>query len=238
MAKQWVATASITGAIFFVFIFLQTILKIDLSWQVGTVDPRFLISTLAHANIGHLLGNAFGLALFGLILEHTIPRKNYLLLIILSAITGQIAGIGYYDRVIGISAVVFGIIGSLAVLRPTMIVWVAGMPMPMLLAGILWGAYSIIGSLANTQTGHLAHLGGLVVGVVLGLLWRKQYGVKKKKRPPPDPSIDNALDHWESRFMSASRRRPRRPLIIRNTMSKRPIMTVMTAPTTLGPSSF
>ncbi len=196
----WVA-----GAIIAIFIVFQGLLGWDLAWNVGSFEVQFFTSMLAHGSTVHLLGNLFGILLFGLLLEAVIGSKRFVHILIVSAIVGNLAGIGSYERVLGISGGVYGLIGALSVLRPTLVIWLSGLPVPMILVGIGYALYDIIGLSAGvTQTGHLAHLGGLVVGVFFGLRHRKDVLIPPKKRVKKsvnDPSLDRALDSYEQRFM-------------------------------------
>ena len=128
-------TLWICAVIVGVFFVLQQALGLDLAWNVGTIEANFFLSMIAHGSVSHLLGNLFALFLFGLILEGTLGSERYVLLLFAAAVAGNLAGIGSYDRVLGISGGILGVIGALAVLRPTMVVWISGLPMPMLLAG-------------------------------------------------------------------------------------------------------
>lgn len=204
-------TLWICALIVFVFFVLQSALGLDLAWEVGSLHPNFFFSMVAHGSTSHLLGNLFALFLFGLILEGTLGSDRYVLLLFAAAVAGNLAGIGSYDRVLGISGGILGVIGALAVLRPTMVVWISGLPMPMLLAGVAYAAIDLLGAIAPaSNTGHLAHLGGLVVGVALGWWFRdvadtgddgfggsrrSRLGRREKRR------IDNRLDEYEQRYL-------------------------------------
>ena len=61
------------------------------------------------------------------------------------------------------------VLGTLVVLRPTMVVWINFMPMPMWLAGIFWGLQDLIGVFIADNVGNIAHLGGLACGLIFGL---------------------------------------------------------------------
>ena len=155
---------------------------------------RYVTSLFAHANIGHLLTNLFALGLFGLILEGRIGPKRVFWLFILSGILINI--LTPYTRSLGASGGIFAILGTLTVLRPFMIVWVWGAPMPMILAGAVWLIQDIIGAFVPSDLGNLAHIIGLTIGMAAGFYWRKQYGdrcVRKRK----EVLLERALDTWE-----------------------------------------
>ena len=164
------------------------------------------------------MGNLFALFLFGLMLEGTIGSKRYLYLLVAAGVAGNLAGIGSYNKVLGISGAVLGVIGALTVLRPKMVVWVSGLPMPMVVAGLAYAAIDLLGVLAPvSNTGHLAHLGGLVVGAVLAWRWRseartfgdglfekkpsKRRGSSKKLSRRERERLDEELDKYEERYL-------------------------------------
>lgn len=209
-------TLYLCGLIVGVFFVLQQLLGWDLAWEVGSISQNFFLSMVAHANTSHLLGNLFGLFLFGLLLEGTIGSKRFLYLVVATGVAGNLAGIGSYNRVLGISGVVLGVIGALTVLRPKMLIWAFGFPMPMLLAGAIYAAIDLLGVLAPaSNTGHLAHLGGLVVGGVLGWYWRDEartfgegfFESKKRRASSRKLSkqerrrLDKELDRYEDRYL-------------------------------------
>lgn len=184
----------------------QQLLGWDLAWTVGQVEYQFFTSWVAHGSMQHLLGNLFALLVFGLILEGVLGTKRYAIVLLSAALLGNLAGIGSYTRVLGISGAIYGIFGALAVLRPRMIVWVSALPMPMLVAAIAWSFVDVMGLFSNTNTGHLAHLAGIVAGIILGFVWRKQYaetkkGGRRKLQPDEKQQIDAALDNYEQRYM-------------------------------------
>ena len=146
----------------------------------------------------HLFYNMFALGLFGSILERVIGGRKFLIIFF---VTGVIAGIGslfFYTAVLGASGAIMGILGCLAILRPRMIVWALGVPMPMIVAAGFWalldlvGFFSQGGSIANA-----AHLAGLFSGVAIGFFWRT--GAKEPRRE--DAVDEKDIDQWEDQYM-------------------------------------
>ena len=80
-------------------------------------------------------------------------------------------------------------------------VWAFGVPVPMILAALLWVVKDAVGLFVPSDIGHLAHLGGIVVGAMIGLWWRKEFGDAWWKRRRHDPALDAALDRWEEKYM-------------------------------------
>ncbi len=152
-----------------------------------------------HSGLPHLMYNLFGLALFGSILEHIIGSKKFLILFFVSGLAASFISIPFYARVLGASGAIFGILGTLGILRPKLTVWVYSMPMPMILALFVWGAGDVLGIFAPTGTANIAHLGGLGIGVIAGLFYRKQFKEREEKRE--NIYIDEEkVREWEKSF--------------------------------------
>lgn len=177
------------------------VLDVSLMWA----EPwRIVLSFFAHSGVEHLLGNLFSLVLFGLILEGTVGPKRVLYLFLASGvIVSLLTPFTPYDRVIGASGAVFAIIGALATLKPRLVMWVDFVPMPMILAGIVYVAIDLFGIFYPSGTANLAHLFGIGIGVVVGLFWRREYEEDPaspsapSRRRSSDPPIDRELDAYE-----------------------------------------
>ena len=139
----------------------------------------FLTSIFLHADLSHLFFNMFALFIFGSSLERIIGSRYLFFLFLTSGIIGNI---GYMVTAInprvpalGASGAIYGVIGSLAVLAPFMMVFLYGMvPIPMILAAAVWGLIDFIGLSAPSGVASGAHLGGLFAGVAAGIYLRIQ----------------------------------------------------------------
>ena len=162
---------------------------------------RFLTAIFLHGSGGHLLYNLFALMLFGFILEKIIGTKNFLIVFFGSGILANLVSIFFYPSSLGASGAIYGILGAVIILRPTMMMWVHGALMPMWLAGIVWIVGDVIGIFIPDNIGHIAHLSGIFVGTFIGLMLFKELGQIKKKRQVielHEPSIRA----WEDRYMN------------------------------------
>ncbi len=183
---RWTFVFLITAVIVF---FLEFYVPID--WNYFSFTPKlalerpwtFITSIFLHANFPHLFFNMFALFMFGLFLESRIGPRHYLILFFLAGIFGSI---GYMITAsdpsipaIGASGAIYGILGASAVLMPRMIVWVMGIPMPMVAAAFLWVVLELLGLFsAASGIAHAAHLGGIVVGFAYGFYIRR---IEKKR---------------------------------------------------------
>ncbi|MEK6933754.1 MAG: rhomboid family intramembrane serine protease [Nanoarchaeota archaeon] len=134
---------------------------------------RFLTAIFLHGNFAHLLYNSFALALFGSILEKLIEGKRFLAVFFITGIFANLFAVNFYNSSLGASGAIYGVIGTLIVTRPMMIVWAFGLPMPIFIAGILWAFGDIIGVFVPSNVGNIAHLAGMLLGLLFGILFKK-----------------------------------------------------------------
>ncbi|MFT4310087.1 MAG: rhomboid family intramembrane serine protease [Candidatus Woesearchaeota archaeon] len=168
-----------------------------LNWLAWQQPWRFVTAIFAHGDIGHFLYNMFALALFGSILEKKIGYKGFTLIFWSAGLLGSFIGVFMYPSSLGASGAIYGILGALIVVAPTMMIWAFGVPLPMWLAGIGYIFIDIIGMLAQlSNTGYVVHLTGLSIGILLGFSYRKPQPKQKKQQ------MDNTLfNQWEQTYM-------------------------------------
>jgi|TARA_Y100000034_G_C6814493_1_gene366294 hypothetical protein len=154
-----------------------------------------------HGSFSHLLYNMFALAIFGTILERIIGSKWFLIVYAAAGIASALVSLPFYGAVIGASGAIFGILGMLAVLRPKMMVWVFGFPMPMALAAVFWGFGDLVGLFVPSATAHAAHLAGLVVGLAFGFYFYKNFGEFRHKKKSDVKISDESFEDWEKKWM-------------------------------------
>lgn len=167
---------------------------------------RFLTAFFLHGSLVHLLFNCFALALFGSVLEKILGGNKFLLVFFTTGILANLISVNFYDSSLGASGAIFGVIGALIFIRPTMLVWTFGLPMPLFVAGIIWAAADILGAygffVGNPidNTGNIAHLSGMLFGFIFGAFYRKHF--KRKNKISADVSIDEReIRKWEEFYM-------------------------------------
>lgn len=165
---------------------------------------RFVSAIFLHAGVAHIALNLFALLLFGSILEGMIGGKRFLIVFFVTGIFANLVSVNFYDSSLGASGAIFGVIGALILLRPLMTVWAFGMPMPLFVAGIFWvgadilGAYGFFVGNPLDNSGNIAHLSGMLIGFLFGLLYRKLL-VRRQKI---NVSIDEGeIRNWERTWM-------------------------------------
>lgn len=149
---------------------------------------RIVTSIFLHGDEIHLFYNSFALLIFGSVLEKVIGSRRYLLVFFLSGIIGSIAYIltsillnEINIPAVGASGAIYGIIGTLAILRPTTIVLVYFVPIPLLFFAFFWIIVESLATLfqffgAKTGIASQAHLAGILFGIFYG------YKLKEKGR--------------------------------------------------------
>jgi len=137
-----------------------------------------LTSMFLHGSFNHIFYNMYGLFLFGTVLEQRIGPKRLLLVYFLSGIFAAILSSLFYERALGASGAIMGVIGALIVLMPELrLLFLFIIPMPLWFAGIIYALMDIFGVFFPSGVGNIAHLVGMGFGLLYGLYLRKQ---KKK----------------------------------------------------------
>jgi membrane associated rhomboid family serine protease len=174
MKNYWLWLSIACLAIFILQLIVPGLTDMFTLTQASFHEPwRFLTAIFFHASLPHLLYNLFALILFGLILENLIGPRKFLTLFLGAGILANLISVNFYPASLGASGAIFGIIGCLAILRPRMMVWAFSLPMPMVIASILWAAGDLLNVvMPYSNTGSLAHLAGLFVGLVVGVFLR------------------------------------------------------------------
>ncbi len=144
---------------------------------------QFVTYMFMHEDISHLFFNMLALYMFGSVLENLWGPKrfiNYYLLCGLGAAALQLA-IFYFSgdgsRLLGASGAVFGLLVAYAMIFPnTELQLYFFIPVKAKYLVIGYALYELVLGLmgsAGDNVAHFAHLGGLAVGVVIMLIWKK-----------------------------------------------------------------
>lgn len=154
---------------------------------VGGFAPWQLITyAFLHGNLTHLMLNMFALWMFGVALEHTWGSARfafYYFVCVVGAALVQllvtlpvIAGTGGAPT-LGASGGVFGILLAFGVMFPEQRILLLFPPIPIkakwfvLIYGIVELVFGVTGTMSGVA--HFAHLGGMVFGLILILMWRR-----------------------------------------------------------------
>jgi uncharacterized protein len=194
----WIALVLVLMFILQSFVtgFTDFFLLNESSW----IQPwRFFTSMFLHGSLLHLVSNLFALLLFGLILESIIGSNRFLGIYLVSGILANLIAVNFYSSSLGASGAIMGIIGALAIIKPFMTVWAFGMILPMSVAAVLWIILDAIGIFIPSNVGHIAHLSGIVSGVIFGLIYRFNHDTRRKRHMVEVP--EHILRRWETLYM-------------------------------------
>ena len=165
-------------------------------------EPWTLVTYIfLHGSFLHLFSNMFALFIFGSILEKVVGYKNFLKVFFFTGILSGAFSLFFYNSVIGASGAIFGVMGTLALLRPKMVIWALGVPMYMIVAIIVYAALDLAGVFYPDNIAHIGHLLALVLGILIGLLWKKKYGVVEKKKKEEFKLNEEEFRKWEDKYM-------------------------------------
>lgn len=150
-----------------------------------------LTSMFLHGSPAHLLFNMYALFIFGSLIEQRIGTKRFVTIYIFA---GLFAGIIYsvFSTIpaLGASGAIMAILGLTIMLLPDLrVLFFFVIPMSLRTAGIIFALIDLVG-LFNPNSGiaHLAHLGGLFIGLLYGYYFIKQRKKFAKKFVRSTPS--------------------------------------------------
>jgi rhomboid family protein len=190
-------TPNPTGVLILIFInvlvFIATsldrsiIYHLDLVPDTFTHEPwRIVTNLFVHNDFFHILSNMVTLYFFGTYLTMLVGETKFLITYFLGGLLGGAfyivwalyapwsSSLDAYTGAIGASGAVFAIGGALAVLRPNIkVLMFFVIPMPLWVA-VIGGFVFLTLVSAGLNIAWEAHLGGLVLGLVAGLLFRNR----------------------------------------------------------------
>jgi membrane associated rhomboid family serine protease len=151
----------------------------------------FLTSIFMHSGFFHIFVNMLSLFFVGSLVERIIGPKRYLLFYVAS---GLFAGAVFVlssliipsdlnTFAVGASGAIFALVGALMVLTPNLPVYIMFIPLPVKMkyaAPLMLIALWLISLGLSVPIGNVAHLGGLVFGLLFGFYLRMKYKRKTK----------------------------------------------------------
>ncbi|MEN9626356.1 MAG: hypothetical protein RL557_684 [archaeon] len=164
---------------------------------------RFATAMFLHGDIAHLLYNLFALFFFGLFLEKYVGSRKFLTVFFVSGIIANVIALNFYESSLGASGAIYGVIGALTVLQPSLLVFAFGLPMPIIIASGLWVGGDILrtmGAFGETNIGTIAHLTGIMVGIIYGFMLRRKLRTSHQNNYVQKID-DRLIRQWEDNFM-------------------------------------
>ncbi len=137
-----------------------------------------------HAGLGHLFGNMFALWMFGRTLEYEIGSKRFLIYYLVCGVGAALIQMGVASifnenlTLLGASGAVMGLLLAFGLMHPNNVIYVMPLPFPIKAKWFVIG-YAVLELLLgssglSTGIAHFAHIGGMLWGLVLLLVWKKQ----------------------------------------------------------------
>lgn len=166
--------ATLIAPIFVFYLGLQPLTLSEKPWTMVT-------NLFVHGGWWHLIANMLTLYFFGRYLSRLIGEGKSLLVYFGGGIFGNILYVllalyvlpaSRFSIVIGASGAVFALGGTLAILRPKLPVFIFPLPVPIPLWLAVIGGFLILTAAPNIAW--QAHLGGLIVGVVAGYIFKRR----------------------------------------------------------------
>jgi len=135
---------------------------------------RLLTSIFVHAGIIHLAANMYALLFVGAALEKAIGRNKILFSYLATGIVASLTSLIFHDNIVsvGASGAIFGLFGVLLALLLFKEFNVADVSKKNLLSSVgLFIFYNIIYGFNKEGIDNAAHLGGLLSGFIIGVLY-------------------------------------------------------------------
>lgn len=149
-------------------------------WE--TKPETILFSLFAHGGILHLAMNTLALLSLGPFVERGLGHARFAALYLVSGLLGNVAHATFQpgQLTVGASGAIFGLLGVVLVLSPTMTVLVLNLvPAPILVVGALYAVLVPYLTSFNDviPIAHEAHIGGMVGGIAFAVLLRPRWAL-------------------------------------------------------------
>lgn len=148
-------------------------------YDSGLFEPYQLVTHMfAHGGFFHILFNMYALWMFGSVLERVWGPKKFLIFYLACGLGAAVAQMFVGAPAIGASGAVMGLLAAFAWLFPNTEFFLFPFPIP-IKAKYMVAIYAAIDLFGGLHPGpadniaHFAHLGGMVMGFILVIIWGK-----------------------------------------------------------------
>ena len=142
---------------------------------------RMITTVFTHANFIHIALNMYTLWIFGMLLEPLLGRARYLALFLISGFAGSLGVLliaSPTQPVVGASGAIFGMFGAFFVIQRRL-----GGDSTQLL--VLIGINLVIGFIPGLGIAWQAHVGGLIGGALVGLIYVETRRISRQRWQVP-----------------------------------------------------
>lgn len=131
---------------------------------------RLVTSQFLHGGLIHIINNLFSLFLVGLFVEPILGKWRLLLVYLVCGIGGGLTSLWWHEQLngVGASGAIFGLYGFMLAMGMMKVTTPEHNKLFFWLASISLGFSLLMGLIGNTD--NAAHIGGLIVGFLIGLL--------------------------------------------------------------------
>ncbi|MEO9210183.1 MAG: rhomboid family intramembrane serine protease [Ginsengibacter sp.] len=142
-------------------------------------EPYQLVTHMfAHGGFLHILFNMYALWLFGAVLERKWGPKKFLIFYFACGLAAGVTQMLLSPApAIGASGAIMGLLAAFAFTFPNVEFYIIPFPFPIKAKwlAIIYGAIDIFGGFfgIGDNIAHFAHLGGLIMGLILAFLWNQ-----------------------------------------------------------------
>lgn len=148
-------------------------------YNSGLFEPYQLVTHMfLHGGFLHILFNMYALWLFGSVLERIWGPKKFLIFYFVCGLAAGLAETFFVSGgpAIGASGAIMGLLAAFAYTFPNTQFYILPFPFPIKakwMAAIYAGIDLFGGVAGGDDIAHFAHLGGLIMGFILVIIWNK-----------------------------------------------------------------
>ena len=150
------------------------------SYNSGLFEPYQLVTHMfLHGGFLHILFNMYALWLFGTVLERLWGPKKFLIFYLICGLAAGVAQMFMGNgAAIGASGAIMGLLAAFAYTFPNTEFYILPFPFPIKAKymAAIYAAIDLFGGFSGgsgDNIAHFAHLGGLVMGFILVIIWNK-----------------------------------------------------------------
>ncbi|HEY5407675.1 MAG TPA: rhomboid family intramembrane serine protease, partial [Ginsengibacter sp.] len=126
----------------------------------------------------HILFNMYALWLFGSVLERMWGPKKFLIFYLICGLAAGLTQMFFVTNApaIGASGAIMGLLGAFAYTFPNTEFFIFPFPFPIKAKymAAIFACFDLFGGFAGgDNVAHFAHIGGLVMGLILVIIWNK-----------------------------------------------------------------
>ena len=149
-------------------------------YNSGLFEPYQLVTHMfAHGGFFHILFNMYALWMFGSVLERMWGAKKFLIFYLVCGLAAGLTQMFFVSSgaAIGASGAIMGLLAAFAYTFPNTQFYILPIPFPIKAKymAAIYAALDLFGGFSGStdNVAHFAHLGGLVMGFILVIIWNK-----------------------------------------------------------------